>query len=85
MRLHSSTGKRITGLAIMQVLGIFLLCLPLAHLQLFQNCTYETLALNNRLMVQVATPVRGEIFDRNGVPLVTNHPIYTLVGTFLKG
>ena len=66
------------------VIGIFMLILVgillvrLFYLQLIEYDRYSTLSKNNRISVVPKPPVRGLIFDRNGVPLARNVPSYTL-------
>ncbi|GAA5232690.1 penicillin-binding protein 2 [Verticiella sediminum] len=47
-------------------------------LQVVQHGDYVTRADNNRISVQTLPPRRGEIFDRNGVPLARNVSTWTL-------
>src|SRR5690606_38039909 len=47
-------------------------------LQVVQHGAYVTRAENNRISVQAIAPRRGEIFDRNGVPLARNVSTWTL-------
>ncbi|MBU4613149.1 penicillin-binding protein 2, partial [Achromobacter sp. GG226] len=47
-------------------------------LQVVQHGDYVTRADNNRISVQPIPPRRGEIFDRNGVPLARNVSTWTL-------
>ncbi len=47
-------------------------------LQVVQHGDYLTQADNNRISVQAIPPRRGEIFDRNGVPLARNVSTWTL-------
>ncbi|MGI9325431.1 MAG: penicillin-binding protein 2 [Pseudomonadales bacterium] len=48
------------------------------ELQLVKHETYKTRSEDNRIQVQPLPPVRGLIFDRNGVPLAENQAIYEL-------
>lgn len=47
-------------------------------LQVVQYGTYVIRAENNRISVQAIPPRRGEIFDRNGIPLARNVSTWTL-------
>src|SRR5690606_20137616 len=47
-------------------------------LQVVEHGTYVMRAENNRISVQAIPPRRGEIFDRNGVPLARNVSTWTL-------
>jgi penicillin-binding protein 2 len=55
-----------------------LLVLRLVWLQIFQHDYYITRANDNRMRIEVAQPVRGLIYDRNGVLLADNLPSYRL-------
>ncbi|MGE0058005.1 MAG: penicillin-binding transpeptidase domain-containing protein, partial [Dehalococcoidia bacterium] len=58
------------GLAIFVMFGI--LALQLARMQIVNGNKYEARAETNRLREVPILPVRGLIYDRNGVPLVEN-------------
>lgn len=61
------------------VIGLFLiLIIRLAYLQISQHDVYATQARNNQVRILTVTPNRGLIFDRNGVPLATNIPNFSL-------
>src|SRR5690606_14102632 len=61
------------------VLGCFgLLTSRFWWLQVVQHGAYVTRADDNRISVQTLPPRRGEIFDRNGVPLARNVSTWTL-------
>lgn len=55
-----------------------ILILRLAYMQLLQNDKFSTLASENRIRLISITAPRGEVFDRNGVKLVGNQPVYTV-------
>lgn len=50
----------------------------LFYMQLIQNDKFTTLARENRMRLTTITAPRGEVFDRNGVKLVGNEPVYTV-------
>ncbi|WP_107851561.1 penicillin-binding protein 2 [Oceanimonas marisflavi] len=50
----------------------------LYHLQVNQHQSYQTRSNDNRIKVVPIAPTRGLIFDRNGVLLAENRPIYSL-------
>ncbi len=50
----------------------------LVYMQLIQNDKYSTLASENRMRLITITAPRGEVFDRNGIKLVGNQPVYTV-------
>ena len=57
---------------------ICLLIFRLAYLQLFKNEMYTTLATQNWLELVPIEPTRGLVYDRNGVLLAENIPVYSL-------
>ncbi|OXY80765.1 penicillin-binding protein 2 [Oceanimonas doudoroffii] len=50
----------------------------LYHLQVNQHQSYQTRSNDNRIKVVPIAPTRGLIYDRNGVLLAENRPIYSL-------
>lgn len=58
-----------------------LLLSRLIYLQIFQHKLYTTLARQNQLGLVSIEPNRGLIYDRNGVLLAENKPIFNLVIT----
>lgn len=50
----------------------------LAYIQLVQNDKFSTMASENRIRLIKITAPRGEVFDRNGIKLVGNQPVYTV-------
>jgi penicillin-binding protein 2 len=58
-----------------------LLLSRLIYLQIFQHKLYTTLARQNQLSLIPIEPNRGLIYDRNGVLLAENKPIFNLVIT----
>ena len=54
------------------------LVLRLAYLQLSQFKRYATLSLKNQMSILPIAPPRGVIFDKNGVILADNIPVYVL-------
>lgn len=67
------------------LVGIILLTIillgRLAYLQIFQHKLYTTLARQNQLGLVPIEPSRGLIYDRKGVLLAENKPIFNLVIT----
>ncbi|TNC72796.1 penicillin-binding protein 2 [Rubellimicrobium roseum] len=49
------------------------------ELQIDQADEFALLAEENRVNMRLIPPARGLIFDRNGVPLATNEPVYRIV------
>jgi len=54
------------------------LVLSLINLQIIKYPKYKTIAEKNYIRIQTIESVRGEIFDRNYRPIVTNVPTYDL-------
>lgn len=67
----------IIAIAIILFLVLFLLA-RLAYLQLFKHSYYTALSKQNRIETVPIAPVRGLIYDRNGVLLARNIPIFSL-------
>lgn len=61
------------------VCAIFLILISrLAYMQLVQNDKFSTMARENRIkLINIPAP-RGEVFDRNGIKMVGNQPVYTV-------
>jgi penicillin-binding protein 2 len=55
-----------------------ILLLRLMNLQLVQHDYYTTRAEENRTRINIVPPVRGLIYDRNGVVLASNAPSFVL-------
>lgn len=51
------------------------------YLQIIEYETYERLGENNYIRQEYVEPARGLIYDRNGILLVENQPIYSLTVT----
>jgi penicillin-binding protein 2 len=49
------------------------------YLQVFKYGQYNTASDNNRIRLQALPPARGYIYDRNGILLADNYPIFTAV------
>lgn len=50
-----------------------------AYLQVFKFGQYNAAADKNRIRLQAIPPARGYIYDRNGILLADNYPIFTAV------
>ncbi len=70
--------RRIVLAAIGMIILTILLILRLFQLQIAEHKTYTTLSQQNRLEVVPIAPTRGLIYDRNGVLLAENIPVYSL-------
>jgi penicillin-binding protein 2 len=57
---------------------IVLLFIRLCYLQIFEHGHYDTLSSNNHIEMLPIEPNRGLIYDRNGVLLADNIPVYSL-------
>lgn len=68
------TGVAAIGIAVL----VIVLLSRMAYLQVMRHSYYETRSKDNRMRVQVVPPVRGLIYDRNGVVLADNLPAYRL-------
>ena len=63
---------------LLALLAIFVLIARMIHLQVADYEKYRTRADQNRIQVQPIGPPRGLIFDRNGVLLADNQPVFSL-------
>ncbi|MHB1946780.1 MAG: penicillin-binding protein 2 [Gammaproteobacteria bacterium] len=75
--IHLVTHRAIAALVLMCIL-IILLILRLAYLQMSKHDLYTTLSQKNWLDLVPLEPTRGLIFDRNGVLLAENTPVFSL-------
>ncbi|MES1929492.1 peptidoglycan glycosyltransferase [Salinisphaera dokdonensis CL-ES53] len=66
----------VAGAGIAVLVGVLLF--RVSYLQVLRHGYYETRSQDNRMRVQVMPPVRGLIYDRNGVILADNLPAYRL-------
>ena len=71
-------SQRLFGLSLMIALFSSILIIRLAYLQLVQHHAYMTLSKQNLLDLIPIEPKRGLIYDRNGVLLAENKPVYNL-------
>ncbi len=82
IRDHSAEANlfaRRTIIALAGVLALIILLLSnLYHLQVDKHKDYQTRADGNRIKVRPVPPNRGLIYDRNGILLAKNTPIYSL-------
>ena len=74
-------SRRVAVAAVLGVLMVILLILRLLQLQLLEHDYYDTRSDDNRMRVVPVPPVRGLIYDRNGVLLAQNLPSFDLVIT----
>ncbi|MCD8499668.1 MAG: hypothetical protein LRY43_00655 [Gammaproteobacteria bacterium] len=57
---------------------IIVLLIRLAYLQILKHHYYSDLAKDNRVEILPISPVRGLIYDRHGVLLARNIPVFSL-------
>ncbi|MBR9842936.1 MAG: penicillin-binding protein 2 [Rhodobacteraceae bacterium] len=75
---HRRLSRRALLLGGAQIGFMAMLGLRMRHLQVEQADQYRLLAEENRINIRLLPPARGEIFDRNGVPLAVNQPSYRI-------
>lgn len=63
------------------LIGSIILIGRIFHLQILDYETYSPMSMQNSLRMEVVSPARGLIYDRNGVILVENEPIYSVTIT----
>lgn len=73
-----SIQSRIAIAMITIVVLCVLLLVRMYYLQVVQHEHYVTLSQENRMRLIPVPPVRGQIYDRNGVVLAQNFPVHTL-------
>jgi len=82
IRNHSAESALFMRRTIVVFLGILfavgILITNLYYLQINSFDTYKTRSNANRISVQTVPPNRGLIYDRNGVILAENRPVYSL-------
>ncbi len=76
---HTKLSRRAALLGGVQLLFMGGLAARMQYLQVDQADQFRLLAEENRINIRLIPPVRGEIFDRNGVQLAQNVPSYRIV------
>jgi len=71
-------GQRAAIAALLGLLGIFLLAFRLTQLQIVEHEYFSTRSDDNRMRVLPVAPVRGLIYDRNGLLLAQNLPSFEI-------
>lgn len=56
---------------------LFILIARYGYLQIMQYDEFRTASDNNRIRLQPIAPARGYIYDRNGVLLADNYPVFS--------
>lgn len=69
--------RRILIFGLLIFLGLGGLLLRYGYLQVYEHEKYKTQADNNRIKLISAPPSRGYIYDRNGILLADNQPVFT--------
>lgn len=67
---------RITPIGYIIVIGFLIILVRLWQLQILQGSEFRKISESNRLRVVGVPAPRGIIFDRNGIPLVKNTPLF---------
>lgn len=76
--MHESRFSIFTGII---VVGACVLGMQLVHLQIINQDEFSRVSRGNALRTMRVLPARGAIYDRNGVLLVHNEPMYTVTLT----
>ncbi len=76
---HVKLSRRAALLGGVQLLFMGGLAARMQYLQVDQADQFRLLAEENRINIRLIPPVRGEIFDRNGMKLAQNVPSYRIV------
>ncbi|MEM8653953.1 MAG: penicillin-binding protein 2 [Pseudomonadota bacterium] len=76
---HRLLTRRAAVLGGLQLAFVGALGARMQFLQVDQADQFRLLAEENRINIRLIPPSRGEIFDRNGVPLARNVPSYRIV------
>ena len=71
--------RRMIFLGIIQILLILVLVGRMCYLQIFEGSHYRLLAEGNRIATRPIVPLRGQIYDRNGVLLAQNETNFRVV------
>lgn len=84
--IHSTTSqnkqlfsRRVGVLAITILMGTAVLLARYGYLQIHQHDKFVTASDNNRIKLISSPPSRGHIYDRNGILLADNEPVFTVV------
>ena len=80
LEVQDVLDNRLKFLFLIILLSVLLLIGGLYYCQIYQGDKYVRLAYNNKLRLIRFTAPRGEIFDRNGVPLAVNERTFCIMG-----
>lgn len=78
-RENTQFQRRTLFLGILQLGLIVLLLSRMCYLQIIEGHYYHLLAEGNRIAARPLIPLRGQIYDRNGIPLAQNETSFRLV------
>lgn len=76
-QLNRMFMRRVVVAGLFIFLGLAGLITRYAYLQVYEHKKYETQADNNRIKLISDPPSRGYIYDRNGILLADNQPVFT--------
>jgi penicillin-binding protein 2 len=76
---HKKVSRRALLLGGAQLAFIGGLGMRMRYMQVDQADQFRLLAEENRINIRLIPPERGEIFDRNGIPIAQNVPSYRIV------
>ncbi len=76
-QVNSTFTNRIIIFGILILLGLGGLITRYGYLQVYAHDKYTTKSDNNRIKLISAPPSRGYIYDRNGIILADNQPVFT--------
>lgn len=74
--------KKIYRNRVLIAVGIVIFCFSILiaryiYLQIIRHQDFATASDNNRIRLQPTAPTRGYIYDRNGILLANNYPVFT--------
>jgi penicillin-binding protein 2 len=75
---HRLFTQRIWLITVGIAVSLILLILRLIYLQIYEHERFSTLSENNQIAVIPIEPVRGLIYDRNGILIAENIPAFSL-------
>ena len=84
MTVEPRIDQRLFVLVLIIIAIVIILALRLWTLQIIQHDHFQERADNNLRRVSTTQSVRGRIFDRNGVPLVTNRSTMAVMAPALR-
>lgn len=76
---NNSFIRRTIFLGVIQIVLVLILLSRMYYLQIFEGAHYHLLAEGNRIATRPLIPLRGQIYDRNKVPLAQNETNFRVV------